>query len=70
MSDLTSVDFDLSGHEQARLAATLTACADDLDLVDVFAKECAAARMLYSNLSPEQQRVYAQLEAAGILGSV
>lgn len=66
MSELVAFDIDLAGHEQARLAAHLTA-STDLDLLAVFADECLAARMLYSNLDPAQRAIYAQLEQAGIL---
>ena len=69
MSELVDWTMDLAGHEQARLAAHLTASIADLDLLAVYSDECRAARMLYSGLDPVQRAIYAQLEQAGILGA-
>lgn len=67
MSELTPVEFDLSGHETARAAAVLAACSDDLDLLALYHAEVDARRMLYSSLDAEQRRIHQQLTEAGIL---
>jgi hypothetical protein len=64
---LTPVEFDFDSHELARLAAVLSACPDDLDLITMHQNECDARRLLYSSLSPEQRAIHQQLTDAGIL---
>ena len=61
--------LDLDTHELTRLSAVLTACGDNLDLVTMHATESTARRLLYSNLSPEQRRIYGELHEAGVLGA-
>jgi len=68
MNELVDWSMDLAQNEQTLLAATLSACVADLDLLAVYANECDAVRRLYSNLDPVQRAIYAQLEQAGILG--
>jgi hypothetical protein len=67
MPDLTPVTFDFDSHELARLAAVLSACSHDLDLLTMHQNECDARRLLYTNLSPEQRAIHQQLTDAGIL---
>lgn len=69
MNELTDIAFDLTGHETARVAAILAACADDLDLLTMYHAECDARRLLYTSLSPEQRAVHQQLTDAGILSA-
>ncbi len=59
--------FDLTAHETTRLAAVLAACADTYDPVEILAGEQEALRLLYTDLSPEQEAIYGQLVAAGVL---
>lgn len=69
-NDLSCRMFDLVGHEQSRLAAVLAAGGDLApDPGAVLAAEAAAHRMLYSDLDPEQQRIYQMLVDAGVLGA-
>jgi hypothetical protein len=58
---------DLTLDETRRRAAVLAAIGDDWDPVAVLAQEDEAYRMLYSGLDAEQQRVYDELVAAGVL---
>lgn len=58
---------DLTLDETRRRAAVLAAIGDDWDPVAVLAREDEAYRMLYSGLDAEQQRVYDELVAAGVL---
>jgi hypothetical protein len=67
MTELTPIAFDLSGHETARVAAVLAACADDMDLLAMYHAECDARRMLYSSLDAEQRAIHKQLVDDGIL---
>ena len=59
--------FDLTGHEQTRLAAVVDALGDSYDPAEILAGEQAAYAMLYSGLDEQQQAVYDQLHAAGVL---
>jgi hypothetical protein len=68
MADLTDFNIDFDTHELTRLAAVLSACAADLDLLTMHANECDARRLLYSGLDAEQRRIHQQLTEAGILG--
>ncbi|MFJ3306465.1 DUF6400 family protein [Streptomyces sp. NPDC086549] len=63
------VDFavDLGAHEVERRAHVLAALGPDWDPVAVLRDEDAAYDLLYSGLSEEQQRVYDDLVAAGVL---
>jgi len=63
------VDFayDLTLDEARRRAAVLEAIGDDWDPIAVMAEEERAWAMLYSNLDDEQQRIYDELVAVGVL---
>ena len=67
MSELVDWSMDFAVHEQTRVAATLAACADDVDLMAIYHDECRATRMLYKKLDPEQERIRRELQDAGIL---
>lgn len=62
--DLT---VDLSSHEMLRRAHVLEALGPDWDPVTALRDEEAAYKLLYSGLSEDQQRVYDELVAAGVL---
>ena len=68
---MTVVDwsYDLHAHELERVAATLAAVGDTLDLVTMHAEEVDAHRALYTGLSTEQRAVYHKLQRAGVLGA-
>ena len=59
--------YDLTLDEARRRAAVLEAIGDDWDPVEVLAQEDRAWAMLYSNLDDDQQRIYDDLVAAGVL---
>ena len=63
------VDFvvDLSSHEMLRRAHVLAALGPEWDPAAALRDEEAAHDLLYSGLSPEQQRVYDELVSAGVL---
>ncbi|MEU8774210.1 DUF6400 family protein [Streptomyces sp. NPDC048606] len=63
------VDFavDLSAQEVLRRAQVMAALGPDWDPVEVLLGEEAAYDLLYSGLDEEQQRVYDDLVAAGVL---
>jgi hypothetical protein len=63
------VDFavDLTAHEVLRRAHVLEALGAEWDPVAVLRGEEAAYDLLYSGLSEEQQRLYDDLVAAGVL---
>lgn len=58
---------DLTLDEARRRAAVLAALGHDWDPVAVLAEEMRAETMLYSHLDDEQQRIYDDLVAAGVL---
>jgi hypothetical protein len=58
---------DLSSHETLRRTHVLAALGPDWDPVAALRDEEAAHDLLYSDLSPEQQRVYDELVSAGVL---
>lgn len=60
-------DLDFSAHEMERRAHVLAALGPDWDPVEVLRGEEEAWDLLYSGLDAEQQRVYEQLVAAGVL---
>ncbi|MFF7187465.1 DUF6400 family protein [Streptomyces sp. NPDC008222] len=69
-ADSTSLgDFnvDLTSHEALRRTHVLAALGPDWDPVAVLRDEDKARDLLYSNLSEEQQRLYDDLVAAGVL---
>ena len=59
--------YDLTLDEARRRAAILEAIGEDWDPVEVLAQEDRAYAMLYSDLDDEQQRIYDDLVAAGVL---
>jgi Family of unknown function (DUF6400) len=59
--------YDLTLDEARRRAAVLEAIGDDWDPVEVLAQEDRAWAMLYSDLDDDQQRIYDDLVAAGVL---
>ncbi|OBK40150.1 hypothetical protein A5658_23580 [Mycobacterium sp. 1245111.1] len=59
--------YDLTLDEARRRAAILEAIGDDWDPLTVLAEERRAYEMLYSDLDAEQQRIYDDLVAAGVL---
>ncbi|MER5460967.1 DUF6400 family protein [Streptomyces sp. NPDC002668] len=65
--DHYAFEMDLTVQEVTRRAAVLAALGDDWDPVAVLEGEQEAYRLLYSNLDDEQQKIYAELVAAGVL---
>jgi uncharacterized protein YciU (UPF0263 family) len=59
--------YDLTLDEARRRVAVLEAIGEDWDPVAVLAEEERAYAMLYSGLDDEQQRIYDDLVAAGVL---
>lgn len=66
-ADQLAFAYDLTLDEARRRAAILKAIGDDWDPVEVLAQEDRAYAMLYSNLDDDQQRIYDDLVAAGVL---
>jgi hypothetical protein len=66
-ADQLAFAYDLTLDEARRRAAIVEAIGDDWDQVEVLAQEDRAYAMLYSNLDDEQQRIYDDLVAAGVL---
>lgn len=65
--NLVAFAHDLTADEARRRAAVLEAIGDDWDPLEVLADEDRAYAMLYSGLNDEQQRLYDDLVAAGVL---
>jgi hypothetical protein len=59
--------YDLTLDEARRRTAILEAIGEDWDPIAVLAEEDRAYAMLYSDLDEEQQRIYDDLVAAGVL---
>ena len=59
--------YDLTLDEARRRAAVLEAIGEDWYPLAVLAAEDRAYAMLYSGLDDEQQRIYDDLVAAGVL---
>lgn len=59
--------YDLTLDEARRRAAVLEAIGEDWDPAEVLAEEDRAYEMLYSDLDGEQQQIYDELVAAGVL---
>ena len=59
--------YDLTLDEARRRAAVVEAIGEDWDPLEVMAEEDRAYAMLYSGLDDEQQRIYDDLVAAGVL---
>jgi Family of unknown function (DUF6400) len=66
-ADHLAFAYDLTLDEARRRAAVLEAIGDDWDPVEVLAQEDRAWAMLYSDLDDDQQRIYDDLVAAGVL---
>ncbi|MDF3299275.1 DUF6400 family protein [Streptomyces tropicalis] len=64
---LVEFSVDLSGHEMLRRTHVMAALGDTWDPVAALRGEEEAYDLLYSGLGPEQQRVYDELVAAGVL---
>ncbi|OKK17715.1 hypothetical protein AMK16_20535 [Streptomyces sp. CB00455] len=64
MADFT---VDLTSQEVLRRAQVMAALGPDWDPIEVLRGEEAAYALLYSGLDAEQQRVYDDLVAAGVL---
>ncbi|MFI1507127.1 DUF6400 family protein [Streptomyces sp. NPDC020597] len=60
-------DIDLGSHEMLRRAHVLDALGPDWDPLAALRGEEAAYELLYSGLDADQQRVYDELVAAGVL---
>lgn len=65
--DRVDFAYDLTLDEARRRAAVLEAVGEDWDPLEVLAEEDRAYAMLYSDLDDEQQRIYDDLVAAGVL---
>lgn len=59
--------YDLTLDEVRRRSAVLAAIGEDWDPVAAVADEQLAYDMLYSDLDADQQRIYDELVAAGVL---
>jgi hypothetical protein len=59
--------YDLTHDEARRRTAVLEAIGDEWDPAEVLAQEDRAYAMLYSDLNDDQQRIYDDLVAAGVL---
>jgi hypothetical protein len=59
--------YDLTLDEVRRRSAVLEAIGDDWDPIRALADEERAWEMLYSDLDDDQQRIYDELVAAGVL---
>ncbi len=66
-ADHLAFAYDLTLDEARRRSAVLDAIGDDWDPVEVLAQEDRAWAMLYSDLDDDQQRIYDDLVAAGVL---
>lgn len=59
--------LDLTTHEQTRLTCVLEALGDNYNPYKAVIGEVAAHALLYSGLDAEQQAIYDELVAAGVL---
>ena len=66
-ADHLAFAYDLTLDEARRRAAIVEAIGDEWDPVEVLAQEDRAYAMLYSNLDDDQQRIFDDLVAAGVL---
>lgn len=66
---MANLDFayDLTLDEARRRSAVLDAIGDEWDPIAVLAEEEKAYDVLYSGLDADQQRIYDELVAAGVL---
>ncbi|WP_371483288.1 DUF6400 family protein [Kitasatospora sp. NBC_00315] len=65
--ELTAFDLDLTVEEIRRRTEVMAALGPEWDPVEVLRGEEAAYALLYSGLDAEQQRMYEELVAAGVL---
>ncbi|MFD0120425.1 DUF6400 family protein [Streptomyces virginiae] len=68
-SELVDFAVDLTSQEVLRRAQVMEALGPDWDPLEVLLGEEAAYDLLYSGLDAEQQRLYDDLVAAGVLPS-
>lgn len=66
-ADHLAFAYDLTLDEARRRAAIVEAIGDRWDPGEVLAQEDRAYAMLYSDLDDDQQRIYDDLVAAGVL---
>ncbi|MFD9011325.1 DUF6400 family protein [Streptomyces sp. NPDC059558] len=66
-SELVDFSVDLTSQEVLRRAQVMAALGPDWDPVEVLLGEEAAYDLLYSGLDADQQRIYDDLVAAGVL---
>ncbi|MFD4243971.1 DUF6400 family protein [Streptomyces sp. NPDC058525] len=66
-SALVDFEVDLTSQEVLRRAQVMEALGPDWDPVEVLLGEEAAYDLLYSGLDAQQQRLYDDLVAAGVL---
>ncbi|WP_328863670.1 DUF6400 family protein [Streptomyces virginiae] len=66
-SELVDFAVDLTSQEVLRRAQVMAALGTDWDPMEVLLGEEAAYDLLYSGLDAEQQRLYDDLVAAGVL---
>ncbi|MFI9650765.1 DUF6400 family protein [Streptomyces sp. NPDC052040] len=66
-SSLVGFSVDLTSHEALRRTHVLAALGPDWDPIAVLSDEDKAHELLYSHLDEEQQRLYDDLVAAGVL---
>ncbi|MFI1650296.1 DUF6400 family protein [Streptomyces avidinii] len=66
-SELVDFSVDLTSQEVLRRAQVMAALGPDWDPLEVLLGEEAAYDLLYSGLDADQQRVYDELVAAGVL---
>lgn len=64
---LVDFDIDLTFEESRRRVEVIAALGDDWDPVEVIRGEDAAYAALYSGLDAQQERIYNDLVAAGVL---
>ncbi|WP_030725589.1 DUF6400 family protein [Streptomyces sp. NRRL S-237] len=68
-SELVDFAVDLTSQEVLRRAQVMAALGPDWDPMEVLLGEEAAYDLLYSGLDAQQQRLYDDLVAAGVLPS-
>ena len=65
--DCVAFAYDLTLDEARRRAAVIAAIGDEWGPLEVLAQEDRAYAMLYSGLDDDQQQIYDNLVAAGVL---
>lgn len=66
-AEIVEFTIDLDGDEVRRRAEVVRALGDEWDPVAVLRGEEEADALLYSGLDADQQRIYDELVAAGVL---